>query len=61
MSRPSARHFLASPLAASMHGMKPIAFWYWFLPDLNRPGNVYRTGWRMTEEQAKGYSGAVKD
>ncbi|WP_164964329.1 hypothetical protein [Rubrivivax sp. JA1026] len=32
----------------------------WMLPDPRRPGRMYRSRWKMTEETAQGYPGAVR-
>ena len=53
-------HLLSHP-PANMPVMKHTLFWFWFLPDERRPGKLYRTRWRMSETQANGYPGAVKD
>lgn len=37
-----------------------LHLWYWLIPDERRPGRMRRTTWRMTEETARGYPGAVK-
>jgi hypothetical protein len=38
--------------------MKRTPFYYWLLP--SPTGKPKRSSWRMTEEEAKAYAGAVK-
>lgn len=41
--------------------MKKVACWYWMLPrNDDGTGKLERSRWRMSEDQAKAYVGAVK-
>lgn len=39
---------------------REIRLWRWMIPSETPPGRMVRSRWRMTEEEAAKYAGAVK-
>lgn len=40
--------------------MYPFRIYFWMLPNELRPGKMHKSRWRMTEQDAARYPGAIK-